>query len=142
MEMEGEMRIGEAAARAGVEASAIRFYEGNGVLPAPERSDSGYRLYGEDQVDLIRFVKRARSLEIPLDDIRQIVELRTGGQAPCAVVRTVIARQAAAIDARIAELEDLRREMTRLQGLAEQVADDWPDGACVCHIVESNNSAH
>ena len=136
------MRIGEAAARAGVEASAIRFYEGNGVLPAPERSESGYRLYGEDQVDLIRFVKRARSLEIPLDDIRQIVELRTGGQAPCAVVRTVIARQAAAIDARIAELEDLRREMTRLQQLAEQVADDWPDGACVCHIVESNNPAH
>lgn len=136
------MRIGEAAAQAGVEASAIRFYESNGVLPEPERSESGYRLYGEDQVDLIRFVKRARSLEIPLDDIRQIVELRTGGQAPCAVVRTVIAREAATIDARIAELEDLRQEMARLQELAEQIADDWPDGACVCHIVESNSSAH
>jgi len=142
LETEDELRIGEAAAQAGVEASAIRFYESNGVLPEPERSESGYRLYGEDQVDLIRFVRRARSLEIPLDDIRQIVELRTGGQAPCAVVRTVIAREAATIDARIAELEDLRQEMARLQELAEQIADDWPDGACVCHIVESNSSAH
>lgn len=136
------MHIGEAAARAGVEASAIRFYESNGVLPEPDRTDSGYRRYGDDQVDLIRFVKRARSLEIPLDDIRQIVELRTGGQAPCAVVRTVIAREAAAIDSRITELEDLRRELIRLQELAEQVADDWPDGACVCHIVESSISTH
>lgn len=135
------MRIGEAATKAGVEASAIRFYESNGVLPEPDRTESGYRRYGDNQVELIRFVKRARSLEIPLADIRQIVELRTGGQAPCAVVRTVIAREAAAIDSRIAELEDLRRELLRLQELAEQIADDWPNGACVCHIVESNISA-
>ena len=135
------MRIGEAAALAGVEASAIRFYEQEGVLPEPERTVSGYRSYGQDQVDLIRFVKRARRLEIPLDDVRQIVELRTGGQAPCQVVRAVMAREAAAIEARIAELEDLRRELLHLQTLAEEVADEWPGGACVCHILESAPSS-
>ncbi len=136
------MRIGEAAAKAGVEASAIRFYEGSGVLPEPERTDSGYRVYHDDQVDLIRFVKRARSLGIPLDDVRQIVDLRTQGQAPCDVVRTVIAREATDIETRITELQGLRRELLRLQALAEKVTDDWPGGSCVCHIVESSVSTN
>ena len=132
------MQIGEAAALAGIETSAIRFYEQQGVLPSPPRTQAGYRTYDEADVDLIRFVKRARNLEIPLDDIRQIVELRTDGQAPCAVVRTVINREAETIDARIAELEDLRRELLRLRDLAGEIEDDWPAGACVCHIVESS----
>lgn len=135
------MRIGEAAAVAGLEPSAIRFYEQQGVLPQPARTRSGYRNYEDADVELIRFVRRARSLEIPLEDIRQILELRTDGEAPCAVVRTVIAREAAAIDARIAELATVRRELLRLQVLAEETADDWPDGACVCHIVESGVTA-
>ncbi|MCH8130618.1 MAG: MerR family transcriptional regulator [Acidobacteria bacterium] len=134
------MRIGEAAAKAGVEASAIRFYEGSGVLPEPERTDSGYRVYHDDQVDLIRFVKRARSLGIPLDDVRQIVDLRTQGHAPCDVVRTVIAREATDIETRITELQGLRQELLRLQALADEVTDDWPAGSCVCHIVESSVS--
>ena len=136
------MRIGEAAREAGVESSAIRFYEGSGVLPEPERTDSGYRVYRDDQVDLIRFVKRARSLGIPLDDVRQIVDLRTRGQAPCDVVRTVIRREAADIETRITELQGLRQELLRLQALAEEVTDDWPAGSCVCHIVESSGSTN
>ena len=131
------MRIGDAAAEAGLGATAIRFYEKQGVLPGPERTDSGYRDYSDEDVDLLRFVRRARNLEIPLDDVRQIVELRTRGQVPCEVVRRVIAREATAIESRIAELQVLRDEFMRLQQLAEEVADDWPSGDCVCHIVEA-----
>ena len=133
------MRIGEAAKAAGLEATAIRFYEKQGVLPHPERTDSGYRDYADEDVELLRFVRRARSLEIPLDDVRQIVELRTRGQAPCEVVRRVMTREAATIDARIAELQELRDELKQLRGLADRVADDWPGGDCVCHIVEAEN---
>ncbi len=133
------MRIGEAAEAAGLEATAIRFYEKQGVLPRPGRTDSGYRDYTDGDVDLLRFVRRARNLEIPLDDVRQIVELRSRGQAPCGVVRRVMAREATAIESRIAELEVLRDELTRLRDLADRVADDWPGGDCVCHIVEAEN---
>jgi len=133
------MRIGEAAAEAGLEATAIRFYEKQGVLPGPERTDSGYRDYSDEDVDLLRFVRRARNLGIPLDDVREIVELRTRGQVPCEVVRRAIAREATAIEFRIAELQVLRDEFMRLQLLAEEVADDWPSGRCVCHIVEAGN---
>jgi len=54
------MRIGEAAAKAGLEPTAIRFYEKHGVLPGPERTDSGYRDYTDTDVALLLFVRRAR----------------------------------------------------------------------------------
>ncbi len=121
----------------GLDASTIRFYESAGLLPPPARTPAGYRDYGGEDLDLMRFVKRARSLEIPLEDIRQIVDLRNRGQAPCRVVRAVIDREAVMIGARIEELKQLRTELRRLQELAAEMADDWPSGACVCHLVES-----
>lgn len=135
------MRISEAAEAAGLEATAIRFYEKQGVLPGPGRTDSGYRDYTESDIDLLRFVRRARSLEIPLDDVREIVDLRIRGQAPCDVVRSVMAREAAAIESRIEELQALRDELAHLQKQADEIGDDWPAGACVCHIVEADGPA-
>lgn len=131
------MRIGEAASQSGLEASAIRFYEKEGVLPPPARTDSGYRDYSADDVDLMVFVRGARSLQIPLDDIREIVDLRTRGRAPCAVVRQALAREASEIEERLEELIVLRDELGRLLALADQVVDDWSVRSCVCHIVES-----
>ena len=131
------MRIGETARRVGIEATAIRFYEQEGVLPAPHRTQAGYRVYTDQDVDLIRFVKQAWALGIPVDDVRQIVALRSRGDAPCQVVRSVIAREAAAIEHRISDLQDVQHELLRLQERAEDMSDDWPDGACVCHILES-----
>jgi len=75
------VKIGQAAERAALEPSAIRFYESAGVLPAPARSDAGYRDYGEPDVELMRFVRRLRALELPLDDIREIVRLRVSRSA-------------------------------------------------------------
>jgi len=124
----------------GLEASAIRFYEREGVLPSPDRTDSGYRMYSDGDVELVRFVKRARSLGFPLDDVREIVELRLTGRAPCDAVRQVMTREASLIADRIAELQLLQSELARLQELADEVADDWPRGYCVCHIVESDQT--
>ncbi|MEX1208119.1 MAG: MerR family transcriptional regulator [Acidimicrobiia bacterium] len=131
------MRIGEVSDATGLEASAIRFYERQGVLPAPDRTDSGYRDYSEANLELVRFVKRARSLGFPLDDIREIVELRLTGRAPCDAVRAVIAREASLIESRIQDLQLLQGELKHLRRLADEVADDWPRGDCVCHIVQS-----
>ncbi len=64
------MRIGEAARLSGLETSAIRFYEADRVVPEPKRTDAGYRDYGVGDVELLRFIRRLRSLEFPLDDAR------------------------------------------------------------------------
>ena len=131
------MRIGQAAERAVLEPSAIRFYESTGVLPAPARSDAGYRDYDEADVDVMRFVRRLRALELPLDDIREIVRLRVSGKAPCRPVRDAIAREAEAVDDRIAELSRLRTELRTLGKRMDSIVDEWPE-ACVCHIIEEN----
>lgn len=133
------MRIGEVATLTGLEASTIRFYEKQGVFPPPDRTEAGYRDYGEDDVELMRFVHRLRSLELPLDDISQIVALRTAGRAPCPVVRQALIREATAIGDRIRQLEGLGEELGRLRDEAERIRDDWPI-SCVCHVVSGSSS--
>jgi|SRR3990172_5686508 len=129
------MQIGEVARSVGLEASAIRYYETHGIVPPPERTPAGYRDYDDDDVELLRFVRRLRSLQLPLDDVREIISLRTDGQAPCAQVREALARETTAIDQRIEDLQRLRDELTRLQTAADQIRDDWPT-SCVCHVLE------
>lgn len=129
------MRIGQAAELSGLETSAIRFYEADGVVPAPDRTEAGYRDYDNKDVELLRFVRRLRSLELPLDDVREIVTLRTAGEAPCATVRSALSREAAAIDRRIEDLRRLRSELADLQAAADEFTDDWP-ATCVCHVLD------
>lgn len=59
------MRIGEASRRSGLQASAIRYYEAHGIVPSPQRSSAGYREYTRNDLELLRFVRRLRSLELP-----------------------------------------------------------------------------
>ena len=133
------MKIGEAARRSGVEASTIRFYESVGVLPEPVRTDAGYRDYSSDDVDLLSFVRRLRSLELPLDDVGEIVGLRTRGEAPCQAVRQAIGREVTAIEARMEDLRRISKDLARLQESAADLIDEWP-GPCVCHVLEQTTT--
>ena len=130
------MRIGQLAQAVGVDTPTIRFYESVGLLPEPARRPSGYRDYNESDVERLRFVRQARSLDLPLDDIGEILALRERGEAPCRYVREVIAREAVTIDERIAELNRLRTELRRLHQLASELPDSPPGDTRVCHIIE------
>lgn len=132
--MNQALRIGEAAEQAGLAPSAIRYYENTGVLPEPERSDSGYRGYDLADVELLRFVGRLRNLEFPLSDVREIVALRSEGKAPCQKVRTTISREVAAIESRIADLQRLESELRALEAEAKDLPDTWPTD-CVCDVI-------
>lgn len=132
-------RIGEVAKTTGLNAAAIRFYEAEGILSAPQRLESGYRQYSGEDVDLIRFVSRLRALEFPLKDVREIVALRRGNKAPCNEVRAAIHRELSAIQSRIADLERLRADLTELREEARGLPDDWPTD-CVCNVLEGSQS--
>lgn len=134
------MRIGEAAELTNLETSAIRYYESHGIVPAPQRTPAGYRDYDDNNVELLQFVRRLRSLQLPLDDIRGIVSLRTNGQAPCTQVREAIAREGVAINHRIEDLIRLRDEISQLQAAAEAISDDWPT-SCICHVLEPTSAS-
>lgn len=130
------MRIGELADQVGVDPSTIRYYESVGVLPEPERTPSGYRSYEPADVDRLRFVVRARSLDLALEDIREIVALRDGGVAPCGYVRALLDRQAETIALRIAELEGMAAELERLRRRARRLSDGLSTDGGVCPILQ------
>ena len=85
--MENGLRIGEVAARAGVNVQTLRFYERRGLLQEPPRRPSGYREYPPESVRLIRFVKRAQQLGFSLDEVHELLQLRMGRRAACADVK-------------------------------------------------------
>ena len=137
--MDEMLTISEVAEASGLAASAIRYYESEGILPDPVRSPSGYRGYSADDVDVVRFVARLRALEFPLSAVREIVALRRDGKAPCAAVRRSIANELASIRGRISELERLERELRQLEANASNLPDDWPTD-CVCTVIEGSES--
>ena len=138
--MQQTLRIGEVAEQSGLAPSAIRYYEESGILPEPERTDSGYRGYARDDVDLLRFVSRLRTLEFPLSDVREIVALRREGKAPCAKVRATIARESSAIQSRIDDLKRLQGDLGSLEAKAKDLPDDWPT-VCVCNVIEESEKS-
>jgi DNA-binding transcriptional MerR regulator len=130
------MLISELATRQGLDAGTIRYYEDIGVLPQPERSLSGYRLYGPDDEARLRFVKAARSLGVTLGQIKEILRLRDEGHAPCPYVIEVIARRLEEVDHAIEELTDLKVELARLRRRATRTPSQRAAAGSYCHIIE------
>ena len=133
------MLIGEVARSTGLSASAIRFYEKQGIVPPPERSAGGFRHYREEDSETLLFVRRLRSLNLPLEDVREVIALRAGGAAPCGSVRDALAREAARLDREIRSLIRIRGRLSSLRAAADGVEDDWP-GNCVCTLVDSGGA--
>lgn len=126
------MLIGELAGRAGVNPKTIRFYEDAGVLPPPERTSSGYRRYGSDDLERLAFVRRAQQLDLRLEEITEILALRDRGQAPCDLVREMAERRLAEVEERIVELHQIREQLRDL--LDRDPAEPNPTGCC--HLIE------
>lgn len=135
--MTGEhLTIGQAARAAGLTRKAVRVYEARGLLPAPERTTAGYRLYGEHDVELLTFIRRARALGLRLEDIREVLAVRDGGVPPCATVRELLDARIAEIDATVAELLALRGTLADTRRRAEDRTGDEP--VAVCGIIEAS----
>lgn len=105
------LAIGQAAEAAGLTRKAVRVYEAKDLLPAAERTVAGYRLYAEYDVELLTFIRRARTLGLHLDDIRDVLSICDGGTPPCATVRDLLDTRIAEIDATVTELLALRKAL-------------------------------
>ncbi|MHB8330749.1 MAG: heavy metal-responsive transcriptional regulator [Candidatus Dormibacteria bacterium] len=130
------MRIGELAERAGTSVKTIRYYDRIGVLRPEERSESGYRLYGEDALDRYRFVRAAQAVGLRLGEIREIIALRDLGETPCAFVVDLIGRRAAELDAQIADLAALREELRTLDRRARRLNPRRCEPRLICHVID------
>ncbi len=126
------LTIGNVARRVGVRPSALRYYEAQGILRPAARRPNGYRIYSDDAVTLLRFVRRAQSLGITLKEMKPLLSLASQGQQPCSDVKQLARKHLREIDQKIRELQTLRNELRAL--LRRRVA--LPRANEVCPIIE------
>lgn len=136
--MGAAFQISEVAERVGVSAKTIRYYEQVGLLPQPVRSEAGYRLYGVDDEERLRFICTARRTGFTLGEIKEILGLRDCGTTPCDYVRTAIRRHLGELDGQISELRQLKRELKNLDRVGNAVRAEPETPAAFCHILEAS----
>ncbi len=136
--MDPALQIGQLAERVGVSAKTIRYYEQLGLLPEPVRSESGYRLYGADDEERLRFISTARRTGFTLGEVKEILALRDGGVAPCDYVREAIQRRLGEVDRQLSELRQLKRELGKLDAVARSLPRQPETAAGFCHILEAS----
>lgn len=126
------MRIGAVAEEADVNVQTLRYYERRGILPEPQRLKSGYRNYGEDTVQMVRFIKRAQDLGFSLNEIEELLALRQNRRRSCGEVRGIAK----------AKLDDVDEKMHALRRLKKALATlvdrcDESGAALDCPILEA-----
>ncbi|WKZ82318.1 MAG: heavy metal-responsive transcriptional regulator [Acidimicrobiia bacterium] len=126
------MQIGEVAQKIGMATSAIRFYEEKGLIPEPDRTDSGYRDYDPAVVDRIRFIRAGQTVGLTLRELNQVLQIRDRGESPCRHVADLLDTRIHDVDQRIEELRRLRRDLTAMRRSASRLdpADCPPEGVC------------
>ncbi|ALG73831.1 MerR family transcriptional regulator [Azospirillum thiophilum] len=108
------MTIGDAAKASGVNAKLIRYYESIGLIPEAGRTASGYRLYGAADVNVLRFVKRARTLGFGIERIQKLVGLWQDRSRCSKEVKRIAQQHIDELDAKIAELQAMRDTLHEL----------------------------
>lgn len=129
------MRIGELARHSGVRASALRYYEQLGLLPGAPRAESGYRIYADEAVDRVGFIRAAQAVGLTLAEVRQVIDVRDAGEAPCRVASDVIEHRHAEVRTKIAELGRLERELAALRTRAATLDTRDCDPSGICHVI-------
>ncbi|MFZ1908057.1 MAG: Cu(I)-responsive transcriptional regulator [Burkholderiales bacterium] len=119
------MNIGEAAKHSGVSAKMIRHYEEIGLIPKAARTYSGYRTYAGNDVHTLRFIRQARSLGFSIKQIEQLLGLWRNQRRPSSKVKALAQEHMAELDARIAELQAMKRTLHALS--AHCHGDDRPE---------------
>lgn len=105
------LRTGEVAAKAGVNVQTLRYYERRGLLREPTRRRSGYREYAPDAVRLIRFIKRAQELGFTLNEVEELLRLRSDDESACSEVRSAAETKIDDIEQKIRHLRAMKRAL-------------------------------
>lgn len=129
------MKIGELASAAGCDVQTVRFYEREGLLEEPVRTASGYRSYDERHLTRLNFIRHCRSLDIPLPEVRQLLDFAAAPDQSCGQVNDLLDGHIALVKSRIQALKALEKQLVALR----QTCDG--DASHSCAILESFMSA-
>lgn len=120
-------QIGELAKLTKVNIQTVRFYERQGLLPVPERTSGGFRLYHQIDADRIRFIKQAQLLGFSLDEIKELLSLRVEPDSNCAKIRQQTEEKISQVKAKI---HDLQRIVITLEELVNNCTNREPTEIC------------
>ena len=121
----GPFNIGQAAAQSGVSAKMVRHYESLGLLPAVQRTDAGYRQYGDKEIHTLRFIRRARTLGFSMAEIAELLKLWQNKRRASADVKRIAQAHVADLERRIAEMQAMRQTLAELAACC--AGDSRPD---------------
>ncbi|MDI5919597.1 MerR family transcriptional regulator [Halomonas sp. LR5S13] len=131
------MKVSELARLAGVTAETVRHYIREGLLHPERHPENGYQLFGQKDLDRLRFIQRARTLGFGVAEIRDILDHADHGDSPCPMVRDLLASRLPQIRERIRELQSLASRMEQALAAWEEMPDGTPDGHSLCRLIES-----
>ncbi|TKC83580.1 Cd(II)/Pb(II)-responsive transcriptional regulator [Trinickia terrae] len=120
------MKIGELAKAASCTTETIRFYEKEGLMPDAQRTDANYRSYSAEHVERLRFIRNCRALDMTHDEIRALLRLTDDPAERCGSINTLLDEHIGHVNARLAELEQLKTQLTALreQCVGEHTVED------------------
>jgi DNA-binding transcriptional MerR regulator len=127
-----DFSIGELSKRTGVKVPTIRYYEKEGLLEAPLRTEGNQRRYRRTDLERLGFIRHCRELGLPMPAIRELIELGQHPDKPCAEADRIAADQLRAVRQRIAHLKKLEAELTRI---ASSCAGDHT--VTECHVLKA-----
>ncbi|MBD1854411.1 MULTISPECIES: heavy metal-responsive transcriptional regulator [Leptolyngbya] len=107
-------QVGEVSRRLDVNPQTLYFYERIGLIPSPQRTEAGYRLFSQQDVDRLTFITRAKSLGLSLDEIKDILALKDGRSLTCQAVYERLSKKVSEIENMIRQLQTLHDELTPL----------------------------
>ncbi|MGM0987522.1 MAG: MerR family transcriptional regulator [Pseudomonadota bacterium] len=131
------MKVSELARLAGVTAETVRHYTREGLLHPERHPDNGYQLYGQGDLNRLRFIQRARTLGFGVAEVRDILDHADHGDSPCPMVRDLLASHLPQVREQIRELQSLASRMEQALAAWEEMPDGTPDGHSLCRLIES-----
>ncbi|TEA79265.1 Cd(II)/Pb(II)-responsive transcriptional regulator [Allopusillimonas ginsengisoli] len=133
------IKIGELAKRTESTVETIRYYEKEGLLPEPSRSDGNYRLYGEQHVERLQFIRHCRTLDMALDEVRTLLQYRDTPTEDCGDVNDLLDEHIHAVEVRMEELMQLKGHLVVLR---QKCANTTPTNSCGILRALSDRSCH
>lgn len=121
------IKIGELAKRTESTVETIRYYEKEGLLPEPSRSEGNYRLYGEKHIERLRFIRHCRTLDMALGEVRTLLRFRDAPDEDCGDVNILLDEHIRAVEIRVEELMQLKQHLMTLRQKCESTA---PTSSC------------
>lgn len=135
-----QLTISKLAGEVGTSSDTLRYYERIGLLSEPERSPAGYRLYGAEAVDQVRFIKRAQRFGLRLEEIGELLAIRERGLCPCGRTRRMLEEKVARLTEEMAALQRLRNDIREMldERLPDTVDEEWQCGFTLIQMGKTN----